>query len=740
MRMDILLETQNNTTERTLDLFGMTCANCALRIEKGLAKMDGVSDVRVNFARESVFLRTSDSVTVDSLLKKVESLGYSALVHDANRQSETEKKQKDQIRNLKIRFLLSLVLSLPLFYGMVTHFSFLNFMPMPHFLMDRFVQMAIAFPVQFLIGFPFYKSAYRALRNGSANMDVLVVIGTSAAYGYSIFGKDLYFETSAVLITFILGGKWIEHYAKGKSSDGINALLKLRPETATVQSNGIWTEVPNEYLKTGDLVLVKAGERFPMDGIVTEGVSFADESMLTGESMPVEKINGDSILSGTVNGTGSLVVKATKVGNDTTLSHIIRSVEESLGTKAPIQRIADQISAYFVPIVISISVVDFFVWYFVITPGDVTSAIETSIAILVIACPCALGLATPISLLVGTGRAAKHGVLFRSAEALESVSKINWIGFDKTGTLTEGKPKVTEMVQDGFPISELDQILLSIVKMEQTSDHPLAKAIVGFGKEKNLYQNSEPIVSTKTFPGGGIQSEQNGNTFFAGKRTFVEENGFSVPDSINASIKVWLEDGSSLVFVGIRGNADGMVVFRVEDGLREDAKRAIAALKSMGVEPVLLTGDHPNSANKVAKLVGISAVYAGLLPEEKAKIITTFKTEKTHSAMVGDGINDAPALASADVGIAMGTGSDVAIQTADVVLVNGDIQRIVDLITIGKDTVTNIRQNFGWALGYNLLGIPIAASGLLLPWVSGAAMAFSSLSVVFNALRMSRWK
>lgn len=738
--MDIHLETLSNTTERTLDLFGMTCANCALRIEKGLSKMDGVYEVRVNFARESVFLRTSDSVSIGSLLEKVESLGYSALVHDANKQSETEKKQKEQIRNLKVRFLLSVFFSLPLFYGMVTHFQFLSFIPMPHFLMDRFVQMAIAFPVQFLIGFPFYKSAYRALRNGSANMDVLVVIGTSAAYGYSIFGKDLYFETSAVLITFILGGKWIEHFAKGKSSDGINALLKLRPETATVKSNGEWTEVPNEYLKQGDMVLVKAGERFPMDGIVSEGASFADESMLTGESMPVEKKIGDSILSGTVNGNGSLVVKATKVGNDTTLSHIIRSVEESLGTKAPIQRIADQISAYFVPIVISISLIDFFVWYFAFTPGDITSAIETSIAILVIACPCALGLATPISLLVGTGRAAKHGVLFRSAEALESVSKINWIAFDKTGTLTEGKPKVTEMIHFGLEQASQDQILKNVVRMEQTSDHPLAKAIVGYGKEKNLLPNSDLLVSTKTFPGGGIQSEQEGNYYVAGKRTFVEESGFIISKSIQESITTWSEDGSSLVFVGIRGNIEGMIVFRVEDSLRNDAKEAISSLKSMGVEPVLLTGDHPNSANKVAELVGISAVYAGLLPEEKAKIIVTFKTEKIHSAMVGDGINDAPALASADVGIAMGTGSDVAIQTADVVLVNGDIQRIVDLISIGKDTVTNIRQNFVWALGYNLLGIPIAASGLLLPWVSGAAMAFSSISVVLNALRMSRWK
>lgn len=738
--MDIPLETSNNTTERTLDLFGMTCANCALRIEKGLSKMEGVSEVRVNFARESVFLRSDATVTVDSLLEKVESLGYSAIVHDVNKQSETEKKQKDHIRNLKIRFLLSAFLSLPLFYGMVTHFSFLSFMPMPHFLMDRFVQMAIAFPVQFLIGFPFYQSAYRALRNGTANMDVLVVIGTSAAYGYSIFGKDLYFETSAVLITFILGGKWIEHYAKGKSSDGINALLKLRPEIATVKSNGVWTEVPNEYLKLGDLVLVKAGERFPMDGIVAEGDSFADESMLTGESMPVEKTVGDKILGGTVNGSGSLVVKANRVGNDTTLSHIIRSVEESLGTKAPIQRIADQISAYFVPVVVSISLIDFFVWYFLITPGVVTSAIETSIAILVIACPCALGLATPISLLVGTGRAAKRGVLFRSAEALESVSKINWIAFDKTGTLTEGKPKVTEMTNVGLDSTNLHLVLQDIVRMEETSDHPLAKAIVGYGKENNLYQVNSEMVSTKTFPGGGIQSEQKGKVYFAGKQTFVEENGFLVSETIKETIQPWTEDGSSLVYVGIRGSIEAMVVFRIEDKLRNEAKAAILELKSIGVEPVLLTGDNQTSAEKIARLVGISAVYSGLLPEDKAKIITTLKTDKVHSAMVGDGINDAPALASADVGIAMGTGSDVAINTADVVLVNGDIQRIVDLIHIGKDTVINIRQNFGWALGYNLLGIPIAASGLLAPWVSGAAMAFSSLSVVFNALRMSRWK
>ncbi|ABZ95136.1 Cation transport ATPase, possibly copper [Leptospira biflexa serovar Patoc strain 'Patoc 1 (Ames)'] len=734
------METSNKLAEHTLDLFGMTCANCALRIEKGLSKVAGVSDVRVNFARESVFLRSEESVTVDSLLKTVEFLGYSATEHDPNKQSETEKKQKDHIRVLKIRFILSALFSLPLFYGMVTHFQFLSFLPMPHILMDRWVQLVLATPVQFIIGFPFYQSAYRALRNGSANMDVLVVIGTSAAYGYSIFGKDLYFETSSVLITFILGGKWIEHVAKGKSSDGIKALLTLRPETATVKTNGVWTEVPNEYLKQGDLVLVKALERFPMDGIVTEGESYADESMLTGESMPVEKKQGDKILGGTVNGNGSLVVKAMKVGNDTTLSHIIRSVEESLGTKAPLQRIADQISAYFVPVVIAISILDFLVWFFLLAPGEITTAIETSIAILVIACPCALGLATPISLLVGTGRAAKRGVLFRSAEALESVSKINLIFFDKTGTLTEGKPKVTDVLVTGISDEKKSIVFGHVLAMEETSDHPLAKAILAFGKEKDFYLGSVGMVKTITSPGGGIQTELDGTVYFAGKQSFVEMNGFTIPETIRSAVEGWIKDGVSLVFVGIRGNMEGMIVFRIEDQIRESSVKAIQELRSIGVEPILLTGDNLEAANKVAKAVGIVSVYSGLLPEEKSKIIKQLKNNQIHSAMVGDGINDAPALASADVGIAMGGGSDIAISTADVVLVNGDIQRIVDLIRIGKDTVLNIRQNFGWALGYNLLGIPIAASGLLAPWVSGAAMAFSSISVVFNALRMSRWK
>lgn len=733
------LELKNKIIEHNLDLFGMTCANCALRIEKGLSKMEGVRDVRVNFARESIFLRTTDSIQMDSIIKKVESLGYKATEKDSNKQSEVEKKHREQIRVLKFRFIVSLIFSLPLFYNMVTHFQILSFLPMPNLLMNKWVQMCLATPVQFIIGFPFYQSAFRALKNRTANMDVLVVIGTTAAYGYSIFGNDLYFETSSVLITFILVGKWIEHLTKAKSSDGINSLLKLRPNTAKIKLNGDWTDVPIDYLKQGDHVLVKALERFPVDGIVIDGVSFADESMLTGESMPVEKNIGDQILGGTVNGNGSLVIEARKVGDDTAISHIIRSVEESLGTKAPIQRIADQISAYFVPTVILISIIDFFVWYLLITPGHIVQAFETSIAILVIACPCALGLATPISLLVGTGRAAKRGILFRSAEALESVAKTNMIFFDKTGTLTEGKPVVTEYSMFGVSPLQKSTVMTHIVAIEETSDHPLAKAILNFGKANELESPHKKIPS-KTFPGGGITAEMEGSQYFIGKEIFVEENGFSIPSELKLLKDHWSQNGASLVFVGIRGTVNGMILFRIEDQVRDNSKNAIQNLKRIGVEPILLTGDTEAAANQVAKAVGIQTIFSGLMPDQKLQIIKKQKTSNVYTAMVGDGINDAPALTTADVGIAMGTGSDIAINTADIVLVRGDIERIVDLIRIGKDTVINIRQNFFWALGYNLLGIPIAASGLLAPWVSGAAMAFSSISVVLNALRMASRK
>ncbi|MDZ4726093.1 MAG: heavy metal translocating P-type ATPase [Leptospira sp.] len=726
----------NIQREFTLDVFGMTCANCALRIEKGLSKLAGVNEVRVNFARESIFLKTESDLTDKKIFEQIESLGYTASAHNENQYSETEKKQKAYVRNLKIRFFLSSLFSLPLFYGMVTHFEFLNFLPMPHLLMDRWVQAILAAPVQFIIGFPFYQSAYRALRNKTANMDVLVVLGTSSAYGYSLVGKDLYFETSAILITFILAGKWIEHVAKGKSSDGINALLKLRPETALVKNNDIWSVVPSEFLKVGDFIQVKAGEKFPVDGKIEEGESFVDESMLTGESLPVDKRKGDLVLGGTVNGNGTLIFSATKVGNQTTLSSIIKSVEDSLGTKAPIQRIADEISAYFVPAVVLISIIDFFVWYFFLNPYVITTALETSIAILVIACPCALGLATPISLLVGTGRAAKKGILFRSAEALESVSKINLIGFDKTGTLTEGKPHVVSIINDlNLNEDEYSEILMNVISIEKSSDHPLAKAIVSYGNSKNI-QSTESVL-TNTVVGGGIQTKIDGNEYFIGKRSYVESNGIIISDYIESTVNTWNENGVTPVYVGIKGKRSGIIAFGIEDTLRQDAKDAITDLRSIGVEPMLLTGDTIASAEKISKMVGITNIFAALLPTEKAKILKRMMSNTTYVAMVGDGINDAPALATANVGIAMGTGSDVAISTADVILVKGDIRRIVDLIRIGKDTVINIRQNFVWALGYNLIGIPIAASGLLAPWVSGAAMAFSSVSVVLNALRMS---
>jgi Cu+-exporting ATPase len=722
--------------EFTMDLFGMTCANCGLRIEKGLANLEGVNEVRVNFARESVFLKTNEDVTEKDIIDQVNSLGYKASMHNPNQFSETEEKHKTYVRYLKIRFFLSALFSLPLIYGMVMHFRFLNFLPMPHILMERWVQALFATPIQFVIGFPFYLSAYRALRNKTANMDVLVVLGTTAAYGYSLVGKDLYFETSAILITFILLGKWIEHIAKGKSSDGINALIKLRPETALVKNKDSWSVVPTEFLKVGDVIQVKAGEKFPVDGKIEEGESFADESMLTGESLPVDKKKGDLVLSGTINGSGTLLFRATRVGSQTTLSSIIKSVEDSLGTKAPLQRIADEISSYFVPVVVLISIFDFFVWYFLINPYIITSALETSIAILVIACPCALGLATPISLLVGTGRAAKKGILFRSADALESIAKVNLIAFDKTGTLTSGKPSVVDIAKDS-QLSDEDflTILQNIISIENSSDHPLAKAIVSYGKD-NKIQTAGTTLTTSII-GGGIKTSIDGSYYFIGKQSLIESSGIVIGEFLLTTVSTWNKIGITPVFAGIQGKINTVLAFGIEDTVRPEAKTAIKELRSIGVEPMLLTGDTPSTAEKIAKEVDITNFHSSLLPTDKSNILKSFMSSTVYTAMVGDGINDAPALATANVGIAMGTGSDVAIHTADVILVKGDIRRIVDMIRIGKDTVTNIRQNFIWALGYNLIGIPIAASGLLAPWVSGAAMAFSSVSVVANALRMN---
>jgi len=759
------LETKSNLKEEkeiTLDLFGMTCANCALRIEKGLRKVAGVEDARVNFARETAYVRFSPTTTAESLFDKVESLGYKASEHSEANAGEAEGKHKTELKKLKFRFVVSALLSIPLLYTMVSHFSILSFLPLPAIMMNPWFQFLLATPVQFWIGFPFYMGAYRALRNKAANMDVLVAIGTSAAYGYSLvvsitqglsqndffyFGimkhiehlghsafPPLYYETSAVLLTFILGGKWIETVVRGQSSSAIKALLKLKPETARVKKENDWIDVPSEYLKVGDLILVKPGEKIPTDSVVVEGTSSVDESMLTGESLPVEKIATSKVLGGTINGSGALILKTEKVGSETLLASIIKTVEDAQASRAPLQKIADQISGVFVPIVVLLATLDFALWYFYLEPGILNAALEKAIAILVIACPCALGLATPVSLLVGTGKAAAKGILFRNAEALETAAFINTIAFDKTGTLTEGKPYVikykTSTDNENLPIEK-------IASVEAGSEHPLAKAIVNFAKEKNISLSKFSNLQIES--GGGVTALVDNYQVFAGKKSYLRSQGYETPTELFQVAEAWEKEGSTVVFAVVAGIGTSWAIFAIEDKLKETTKAAIAELKSLGIEPILLTGDNENTARKIASQVGIEKVFASLLPEDKAKSIATLKAEGKKIAMAGDGINDAPALASADIGIAMGTGTDVAIETAGVVLVKGDLLRLIDVIRISRSTVRNIRQNFFWALCYNAIGIPIAGIGLLAPWISGAAMAFSSISVVLNALSLN-WK
>ena len=645
---------------------------------------------------------------------------------------------------------------------MVSHFSVLSFLPLPAVFMNPWFQFLLATPVQFWIGMPFYVGAYRALRNKAANMDVLVAIGTSAAYGYSLVVSilqglnqndffflnvmkhiehlghsafpPLYYETSAVLLTFILGGKWIETVVRGKSSSAIKALLKLKPETARVKKENDWIEVPSEYLKVGDLILVKPGEKIPTDAVVLEGTSSVDESMLTGESLPVEKVVTSKVLGGTINGNGALILKTEKVGSETVLAGIIRIVEDAQASRAPLQKIADQISGVFVPIVVLLATLDFVLWYFFLEPGLVNGALEKAIAILVIACPCALGLATPVSLLVGTGKAAAKGILFRNAEALETAAFINTIAFDKTGTLTEGKPFVVNFKTT----AEKGEFALSkIASAESGSEHPLAGAIVNFAKEKKVSLSKFENLQIES--GGGVFALVEGNEVLVGKKTYLQKLGHNPPEEILQIAESWERAGSTVVFAITIGTNTAWTILAIEDKLKETSKLAIEKLKSLGIEPVLLTGDNENTARKIAGQVGIQKVFASLLPEDKAKSIASLKAEGKRVAMAGDGINDAPAIASADIGIAMGTGTDVAIETAGVVLVKGDLLRLIDVIQISRGTVRNIRQNFFWALCYNAIGIPIAGIGLLAPWISGAAMAFSSISVVLNALSLN-WK
>ncbi|MGN4946193.1 heavy metal translocating P-type ATPase [Bacillus cereus group sp. MYBK104-1] len=723
---------------------GMTCAACANRVEKRLNKLEGVNGATVNFALESATVDFNpDEINVNEMKSAITKLGYKLEVK-SDEQDESKDHRLQEIERQKKKFIISFILSFPLLWAMVSHFSFTSFIYLPDMLMNPWVQLALATPVQFIIGGQFYVGAYKALRNKSANMDVLVALGTSAAYFYSVYLSiqsigssehmtDLYFETSAVLITLIILGKLFEAKAKGRSSEAIKKLMGLQAKTATVVRDGTEMKILIEEVVAGDIVYVKPGEKIPVDGEIVEGKSAIDESMLTGESIPVDKTIGDVVIGSTMNKNGFLKVKATKVGRDTALAQIIKVVEEAQGSKAPIQRVADQISGIFVPVVVVIAIITFAVWMIFVTPGDFGGALEKMIAVLVIACPCALGLATPTSIMAGSGRSAEYGILFKGGEHLEATHRLDTVILDKTGTVTNGKPVLTDViVADGF---NEEEILRLVGAAEKNSEHPLAEAIVEGIKEKKI-----DIPSSETFeaiPGFGIESVVEGKQLLIGTRRLMKKFDINI-EEVSKSMEELEREGKTAMLIAINKEYAGIVA--VADTVKDTSKAAITRLKKMGLDVVMITGDNTQTAQAIAGQVGIEHVIAEVLPEGKAEEVKKLQAQGKKVAMVGDGINDAPALATADIGMAIGTGTDVAMEAADITLIRGDLNSIADAIFMSKMTIRNIKQNLFWALAYNGLGIPIAAFGFLAPWVAGAAMAFSSVSVVLNALRLQRVK
>lgn len=718
---------------------GMSCAACSARIEKALNALPGVFNATVNLATERATVEFSgNELSFQQIQAKVKKLGYEA--HDPANAGDVDREKQlreAEVRGQRRRFLLSATLSFPLLLGMILHMA--GILPeLAHILMHPYVQLALATPVQFIAGWPFYRGAWAALRNGSANMDVLVALGTSAAYFFSIANlltgdPHLYFETSAILITLIILGKMLEAVAKGRTSEAIKALMGLQPKTARVVRDGAETDIPIELVQVGDVIVVRPGEKVPVDGVIVEGDSTLDESMLTGESLPVDKKVGDSVAGATINKFGSFKFQATKVGKDTALAQIIRIVEAAQGSKAPIQRFADIVSGYFVPTVVALAVLTFLGWYFLLDPGNFTRALVNFTAVLVIACPCALGLATPTSIMVGTGKGAENGILIRGAEHLENAHRLTTIVLDKTGTITKGQPSVTDIL----PLNGLSEteLLQRAAQVEQSSEHPLAQAIV-----KHAQAQSLPLAAPASFlaiPGQGVRATVGDQQILVGARRLLQENNIDFAATI-PEIERLEQQGKTVMLVAAGGIINGLIA--VADTVKEDSAAAVAELQRLGIEVWMITGDNERAARTIAAGIGIANVLAEVLPEHKAEKVAALKQEGKVVAMVGDGINDAPALATADVGFAIGTGTDVAIEAADITLMRGDLGGIVAAIRLSRATMRNIRQNLFWALFYNSLGIPLAAAGYLTPVVAGAAMAFSSVSVVLNALRLKRFQ
>ncbi|WP_371379805.1 heavy metal translocating P-type ATPase [Sporomusa aerivorans] len=726
------------TDKVELKISGMTCAACSGRIERSLKKLPGVVNAVVNLAVEKATVEFYPGVTgISDIKDRIEKAGFGA--HDLADTAEVDQEKQTreaEVSRQRFRLLVAAGFSLPLLLAMILHM--LGIMgSVAHVLMNPYLQLVLATPVQFIAGWQFYRSAYTVLKNGGANMDVLVALGTSAAYFYSIANvlrnePDLYFETSAILITLIILGKLLEATAKGRTSAAIKALMGLQARTARVVRDGQELDIPVEAVLVGDVVVVRPGEKIPVDGVIAEGTSTVDESMLTGESLPVDKKAGDTVIGATINKLGTFKFTAAKVGKDTALAQIVRIVEEAQGSKAPIQRFADVVSGYFVPVVVGLALVTFGVWYIFLDPGNFSRALVNFTAVLVIACPCALGLATPTSIMVGTGKGAENGILIKGAEHLENAHRLTTIVLDKTGTITKGEPEATDVI----PLAGLaeTELLRLAAGAEKNSEHPLAQAIVKYGQRQGIVL-PEP-ESFAAIPGHGVEVTLEGRRILVGTRKLMQENNVEFTAELAAIEQLELE-GKTVMLFALDGRLSGLIA--VADTVKENSAQAVAALKQMGIEVWMITGDNVRTAQAIARTVGITNVLAEVLPEHKAEQVDALKKQGKVVAMVGDGINDAPALATADVGFAIGTGTDVAIEAADITLMRGDLTGIVAAIRLSKATMRNIKQNLFWALIYNSLGIPVAAMGFLSPVLAGAAMAFSSVSVVTNALRLRRF-
>ncbi len=713
----------------SIQIGGMTCAACAARIEKVVGRLPGVERINVNLASEKGQIELVPGlVTERDVFRAVEKAGYTAkLADDATRENEAAKKKQHYRMELR-KFVLAVVLILPLLAQMVTELAAGKaFLP-------TWVGLLLATPVQFYVGWRFYKGAYHSLRGGSANMDVLVALGTSVAYLYSIYlmvlgSADTYFDSSATVITLIFLGKLLETKAKARSSAAVEELAKLSAKVAhrMLPDAGGEEDVPIDALQVGDLVRVLPGEKVPSDGVVVEGTTTLDQSFLTGESMPVQKRPGDEVVGAAVNQRQAFVMRIDKVGADTMLAQVIRLVDQAQGSKAPVQRLADTISGIFVPAVLLVAVGTLLIWGFV---AGWPHALLAAVAVLVIACPCSLGLATPTAIMVGTGLGAEAGVLIKGGEYLEKLHKVQRVVFDKTGTLTVGHPEVSRVWVLDASVEEAT--LRMAAALEQQSEHPLGTAIVRHAQTR--FAHIPQADGVEAVPGKGIEGKLDGRTIRVGNRKWFEELGIQgVPDEV---LREFEDKAWTVVMVADEDRVLGVI--GIADAIKPDAMETVATLQAMGIEAWMLTGDHQRTAEAVAKQVGIKHVLAEVLPTEKAAKVADMKRQGGMVAMVGDGINDAPALAEADVGIAMGTGSDIAIEAADIALLNANAMSVVNAITLSKATMRKIRQNLFWAFFYNVLGIPLAAFGILSPIIAGAAMAMSSVSVVFNSLLLKR--